>query len=105
MRPSENAAGISDESSMSPLLIFNIATASMSLRKGSPGHRTGGTVFVIGMVWMTAGAIPLGLLKTQTLNALVGALTCYLVASGWMAGRRDGFNSATSTESHATNGA
>lgn len=44
---------------MSPLLIFHIATASiallggvaaMSLRKGSPGHRTGGNVFVIGMV-------------------------------------------------------
>jgi uncharacterized protein len=42
---------------MSPLLIFHIATASiallggvaaMSLRKGSTGHRTGGTVFVIG---------------------------------------------------------
>jgi hypothetical protein len=82
---------------MPPLLIFHIATASvamlggvaaMSLRKGSMGHRTGGTVFVIGMICMTLSAIPLGLLKTQTLNALVGALTCYLVASGWMAGRR-----------------
>jgi hypothetical protein len=85
-------------SSMSPLLIFHIATASvallggvaaMSLHKGSAGHRTGGTVFVIGMICMTASAIPLGLLKTQTLNALVGALTCYLVASGWVAGRRN----------------
>jgi uncharacterized membrane protein len=89
--------------SMSPLLIFHIATASialpggvaaMSLRKGSRGHRCGGTVFVIGMVCMTASAIPLGLLKTQTLNALMGALTCYLVASGWVAGRRDGLQSA-----------
>jgi hypothetical protein len=44
---------------------------------------------VIGMICMTASAIPLGLLKTQTLNALVGALTCYLVASGWVAGRRN----------------
>jgi len=85
---------------MSPLLIFHITTASiallggvaaMSLRKGSTGHRTGGTVFVIGMICMTASAIPLGLLKTQTLNALVGALTCYLVASGWVAGRRNRF--------------
>jgi hypothetical protein len=85
---------------MSPLLIFHITAASvgllggvaaMSLRKGSPGHRTGGTVFVIGMICMTASAIPLGLLKTQTLNALVGALTCYLVASGWVAGRRNRF--------------
>ena len=83
---------------MSPLLIFHITTASigllggvaaMSLRKGSTGHRTGGTVFVIGMICMTVSAILLGLIKTQTLNALVGALTCYLVASGWMAGRRD----------------
>jgi uncharacterized membrane protein len=85
---------------MSPLLIFHITTASiallggvaaMCLRKGSTGHRTGGTVFVIGMICMTASAIPLGLLKTQTLNALVGALTCYLVASGWVAGRRNRF--------------
>jgi uncharacterized membrane protein len=84
------------ESSMPPLLVFHITTASiallggvaaMSLRKGSAGHRTGGTVFVIGMICMTASAILLGLLKTQTLNALVGALTCYLVASGWAAGR------------------
>ena len=83
---------------MSPLLIFHITTASvallggvsaMSLRKGSAGHRTGGTVFVIGMICMTVSAILLGLLKTQTLNALVGALTCYLVASGWAAGRRN----------------
>jgi uncharacterized membrane protein len=85
---------------MSPLLIFHIATASiallggaaaMSLRKGSKGHRTGGSVFTIGMICMTASAISLGLLKAQTLNALVGALTCYLVASGWVAGRRDRF--------------
>ena len=85
---------------MSPLLIFHITTASiallggvaaMSLRKGSTGHRTGGTIFVIGMICMTVSAIPLGLLKAQTLNALVGALTCYLVASGWVAGRRDRF--------------
>ena len=63
----------------------------MSLRKGSKGHRIGGSVFTIGMICMTASAIPLGLLKAQTLNALVGALTCYLVASGWVAGRRDRF--------------
>ena len=85
---------------MSPLLIFHITTASialpggvaaMSLRKGSTAHRIGGTVFVIGIICMTASAIPLALLKTQTLNALVGALTCYLVASGWVAGRRNRF--------------
>jgi hypothetical protein len=88
---------------MSPLLIFHIATASiallggvvaMTLRKGSIGHRTGGTVFVIGMICMTVSAIALGVLKTQTLNALVGALTCYLVASGWVAGRRNRFQGA-----------
>jgi hypothetical protein len=32
-------------------------------------------------------AIVLAVFKTQTLNALVGALTCYLVASGWVADR------------------
>ena len=85
---------------MSPLLIFHITTASialpggvaaMSLRKGSIAHRTAGTVFVIGMICMTASAILLGLLKTQTLNALVGTLTCYLVATGWVAGRHNRF--------------
>ena len=85
---------------MSPLLIFHIATAcialisgiaAMILRKGSTGHRNGGTVFVIGMVCMTVSAMLLGLLKTQTLNALMGAFTFYLVASGWVAGRRNRF--------------
>ncbi len=89
------------EFAMAPLLLFHITTASiallggvaaMSLRKGSTGHRSGGTVFVTVMICMTLSAIPLGLLKTQTLNALVGALTCYLVASGWMAGRRNRFS-------------
>ena len=88
---------------MSPLLIFHIATASiavmagmaaMFLRKGSARHRLAGTIFGVGMICMTLSAIPLGLLKAQTLNALVGALTCYLVASGWMAGRHDRFRYA-----------
>jgi hypothetical protein len=57
--------------------------AAMSLRKGSKGHRMGGAVFAIGMMCMTVSAILLGVLKTQTLNALVGALTGYLVAGGW----------------------
>jgi hypothetical protein len=62
----------------------------MSLRKGSKGHRIGGSVFTIGMICMTASAIPLGLLKAQTLNALVGALTCYLwQAAGWLAAATD----------------
>lgn len=85
---------------MPPLLTFHIITASvallagvaaMSLRKGSTGHRTGGTIFVIAMICMTTSAIPLGLLKTQTLNSLVGALTCYLVVSGWVASRQSRF--------------
>jgi uncharacterized membrane protein len=88
---------------MSPLLIFHIATASiavmagvaaMVLRKGSARHRMAGTIFGLGMICMTVSAIPLGLLKTQTLNVLVGALTCYLVASGWMAARHDRFRYA-----------
>jgi hypothetical protein len=85
---------------MSPLLIFHIATASiavmgglaaMVLRKGSAWHRMAGTIFGLGMICMTVSAIPLALLKTQTLNALVGVLTFYLVASGWMVVRHDGF--------------
>lgn len=88
---------------MSPLLILHIATASiavtagvaaMVLRKGSAWHRTAGRIFGTGMICMTLSAIPLGLLKTQTLNALVGALTCYLVASGWVAARHDRFRNS-----------
>lgn len=63
--------------------------AAMGLRKGSARHRRAGTVFALGMLGMTLSAISLGLLKTQTLNALVGALTGYLVVGGWMAGRHE----------------
>jgi hypothetical protein len=83
---------------MAPLLIFHITTAgialpggvaAMSLRKASRGHRIGGLVFVVGMICMAASAVALGIFKAQTLNALVGAVTCYLVASAWVAGRPD----------------
>jgi hypothetical protein len=52
-------------SSMSPLLIFHITTASIAL-----------------LDLHDSQCNPVGTAQTQTLNALVGALTCYLVASG-----------------------
>ena len=78
------------------LLYLHIATAALALlagtagllfAKGSRTHRINGTVFFAAMMIMGASAIVLAIMKAQTLNALVGALTCYLVTTAWLAGR------------------
>lgn len=75
-----------------PILILHICGAIMGLlsgsvalfaRKGSPLHRSSGNVFFISMLIMTAGAVYLALIKQQLINIIVGALTFYLVATGW----------------------
>jgi uncharacterized membrane protein len=82
---------------VSPVLFFHIGTAilgllsgvaAMSLRKGSPWHRVAGNVFTVSMLSMSASGAYLALMKTQTLNALVGCLTFYLVATAWSTARR-----------------
>ncbi len=80
-----------------PLVAFHVAAgtlallagaAALLLRKGSPRHRRVGHVFALAMLSMTASALYVALAKGQTLNALMAILTSYLVATGWLAGRR-----------------
>jgi uncharacterized membrane protein len=75
-----------------PLLILHICgaivgllsgSAALIFRKGSRLHRTSGKVFVVSMLIMTASAAYLAITKQQLINAIVGILTFYLVATGW----------------------
>jgi uncharacterized membrane protein len=76
----------------SPILILHICGAVMGLlsgsaalftRKGSRLHRSSGNVFFVSMLIMTSGAVYLAVMKQQLINIIVGALTFYLVATGW----------------------
>ena len=62
---------------------------SMAFRKGSGLHRAAGDVFFVSMLLMSgAGAFIAAFLKPNIGNVLGGLLTFYLVATGWLAGRR-----------------
>ncbi|HYS54634.1 MAG TPA: hypothetical protein VER58_12825 [Thermoanaerobaculia bacterium] len=83
---------------MNPLLMVHICGAivgllsgfmAMLFRKGSGLHRAAGIVFVISMLSMSAaGAYMAAFMKPNKGNVMGGVLTFYLVATGWMAGRR-----------------
>jgi uncharacterized membrane protein len=82
----------------SPFLILHICGAVIGLlsgapalfsRKGSRLHRSSGNIFFISMLVMTASAAYLAFAKHQLINAIVGVLTFYLVATGWMAIKRN----------------
>lgn len=73
-----------------PILIIHICggvvgllsgVAAVSFRKGSPRHRIAGNIFFISMLTMGSTAALLG-------NVFGGALTLYLVTTGWLTGRR-----------------
>ncbi len=55
--------------------------AAVSFRKGSSRHRRAGNIFFISMLTMGSTAALLG-------NVFGGALTLYLVTTGWLTGRR-----------------
>jgi hypothetical protein len=55
--------------------------AAVSFRKGSPRHRLAGNIFFIAMLTMASTAACLG-------NVFGGALTFYLVTTGWVTARR-----------------
>ena len=59
--------------------------AALLLCKGGIGHRTAGSVFIVTMIILGATAAALG---RDVSNALAGGMTIYMVATGWMAGRR-----------------
>lgn len=62
--------------------------AAMSLRKGSDRHRRAGNVFVVSMLLMAATGALLGFLEKETMNALMGVLTFYLVITAWSTAKR-----------------
>jgi hypothetical protein len=76
-----------------PILVIHICggvagllsgIAAVSFRKGSARHRVAGNVFFVSMLTMGATAAALG-------NVFGGAMTIYLVTTGWLTGRqRDG---------------
>jgi hypothetical protein len=82
---------------VSPILIVHICggtlglasgAAALSFRKGSRRHALAGRVFVVCMMTMAAGAIPLAILKHQPGNIGGGILTFYLILTAWLTARR-----------------
>jgi hypothetical protein len=61
---------------------------AMAFRKGSRSHGLAGDVFFVSMLILSASGICLAAMKSEPTNILGGALTFYLVATGWIAGRR-----------------
>ncbi len=63
-------------------------TVAVSARKGGRVHRASGTVFLVTMVVMALFASVLAvILPGQLTNLFVGALSAYLVVTGWLAMR------------------
>lgn len=62
--------------------------AALGAPKGRDLHRKAGTVFFIAMLLMAGIATVLATLDGQKLNAVAGAFTTYLTATGWLAVRR-----------------
>lgn len=85
---------------MHPLLPIHIAAgavvllsgaAALSVRKGSPRHAQAGTWFFLSMLVMAGTGSIIALSMPERGTATVGILSCYLVATSWMAAtRRDG---------------
>ncbi|MDQ6800451.1 MAG: hypothetical protein M3041_06390 [Acidobacteriota bacterium] len=62
---------------------------AMGLRKGSGLHAAAGNVFFVSMLSMSGiGAYMAAFIRPNNGNILGGALLFYIVATGWMAGRR-----------------
>jgi uncharacterized membrane protein len=62
--------------------------AALSLRKGARAHRLTGNAFFISMLCMASTAAYMALMKTQMINAIVGILTFYMVATAWLTVKR-----------------
>ena len=81
----------------SPLLLFHICSGFVALlsgatamwfRKGSRRHIIAGNIFVISMLALTTTGTFMGLIKHHLLNATMGTLALYLVATAWLTARR-----------------
>lgn len=85
---------------MNPLTLFHIVAGSAALlsgggalvvRKGGRSHARFGTVFFVSMLAMAGSGAVIAALAPERITAMVGVLTCYLVATAWTtARRRDG---------------
>ena len=85
---------------MNPLTLVHIAggsvallagAAALSFGKGSRLHAKAGTVFFVSMLVLGATGTVIAAFEPERGTAVIGILTCYLVATAWMtAGRRDG---------------
>jgi hypothetical protein len=82
---------------VSPILVVHISggtlglisgAAALSFRKGSLQHALAGKVFVVSMLTMAAGAIPLAILKHELGNIVGGIFTFYLILTAWWTARR-----------------
>ena len=62
--------------------------AAMLFRKGSPRHVMAGKMFVVFMLFMAAGAIPLAILRHEPNNINGGIFTFYLILTAWLTARR-----------------
>ena len=86
--------------SYSPVLLVHICSGTVglfsggvavSLRKGSRRHGVVGDVFVVSMLGLALTGIYMAVVKHEPGNILGGAITCYLVTTGWaIARRKDG---------------
>jgi hypothetical protein len=82
---------------MTPLLWIHIAggtvglisgAAALSLRKGSRLHAKAGTLFFGSMLTLAGTGAFIAAFKPERITAVIGILTCYLVATAWTAARR-----------------
>ena len=85
---------------MSPLMLVHVVggsaallsgAAALTVRKGGRPHARAGTIFFASMLVMTLTGALIAALKPERATAVIGILTCYLVATSWRsAKRRDG---------------
>jgi len=89
--------------SVSPILVLHIASGTLALpagaaaiffRKGSRRHRIAGKLFIIFMLGLGTSGAYLGFMKSQVSNVIAGTTTIYLVATAWLAGRKEKETSA-----------
>lgn len=82
---------------MNPLVPFHIFAGSvaliagamaMSARKGGRWHAQAGTAFFLSMLAMAGTGAVIALIMPERGTATVGILTCYLVATSWMAAKQ-----------------
>jgi uncharacterized membrane protein len=82
---------------MSPDVMFHAAAGGIGilagitaliLRKGSGPHRAAGNVFVASMIVTGLSAIYLGVTRDQSGNAVGGVLVVYMLATAWVAAKR-----------------